>query len=626
MAKNILAAQVNTSIMEGTESTFSVDVKDYLGADVDISLITLRFSIGDGEYLPITWNAELSVHELTFPALREGSYEYRIYELEDTGDVTTLVTGVIGVFNRDNWQEPVLSSTSPNRTLRIVKADEKGQIEATWMATSAAAGYAYESRKNADVLRDAMPLILQAAAFMESFDKALRESVRVIDNYLWIGGVNTGHYLRGDDGETPRYGSDGYWYLGDKLVGKARGDDGITPHITADGYWAIGSEKTTTRAAGRDGLDGASMRRILINSVEELPAEEQRGVYYYVKLEEGYDVYVWLEPDGWVCVGEANDIATSELYGLVKLGTDVQVANGAPVGRDAEGQMAVPLAGTAVAGVGKLGNGSTISDGAGVGLNASGALMVGVATTTSSGTIKLGTGNIIDDYGATVGLTASKQAVIPWATESSGGAVRLGSHLGEVNNRPYLVSIGTTDSRKLAFNVLNGGALKHMQGQTGWVEGAAPGTNLGGLSGSSIYFGLDTTEQFTQSGGQLALEEATTSLCAGVYLAASMSDSRTAAVPTSDVVVNYLSEHYYGKSQVYTKQETLTQIDYKLQSYASISWVQDNFVTLTQLQAELLKKVGCASGKINNIEPVTASERENLSSIDLKTFYVVYAG
>jgi hypothetical protein len=111
-----------------------------------------------------------------------------------------------------------------------------------------------------------------------------------------------------------------------------------------------------------------------------------------------------------------------------------------------------------------------------------------------------------------------------------------------------------------------------------------------------------------------------------VYLAADMSDTRSAAVPSAWVVVNYLSEHYYGKSQVYTKQETLTELQTKLNGYASLSWVSDNLMTKTQIMDELRKKIGCPSGKIANFDAIPASERGDMSAVDAKTFTIVYAG
>lgn len=632
MAKNVLAAQVNTSLMEGTEATYTVDVRDYCGAGVDVSLVTLACEVklesGELKDGVISWDAETSTHILTLPELPAGRHSYEVYELLEDGEHVALVQGWLGVFTFDNWQEPAFSTLSPNRTLHIALAGEKGHIEASWIATAAAEGFAYKAKQYALELRDAMPLIESAAAFMKSFDEALREHIKVVNDYLWIGGVNTGHYLKGADGETPRYGNDGWWYIGSERVGQARGDDGITPHITSDGYWAFGSQKTNVRAAGKDGINGAAMRRVLIQSLDELPQAEERGVYYYLKDGEHYDVYVWLEPDGWVCVGEANDIATSEVYGLVKLGTDMQVDNGAPVGRDADGQMSVPLAGTAVAGSGKLSTNTQLSNGGLIGFNGSKQMMVHPATTGVSGSIKLGTSTELTG-GGMVGVNSAGNAMVPYATLDAAGCVKLGSQYRQSNPIPYIVGIGATQNHELANNYAFGGAIQHRKpdgwrGSMAWLDAAM--TANPGYYNDMFYSGLLTSGQFTQSQNTgLELLPATESTLAGVYLATSMTQTGAYAL-TGDVVVNYLSEHYYGKSQVYTKQETLTQIEYKMQSYATLSWVQDNYMTRTEIQQELRNKVNGQSGVLESIKALTASQRQNLTSVDSKTLYLVYAG
>ena len=637
MAKNILAAQVNTSVMEGTESTFSVDVKDYLGESVDISLITLRCSLSNGTACEISWNAELGVHELTIPALAEGRYEYEIAELLDTGETVALVTGVIGVFNRDSWHEPVLSTTSPNRTLRIVKADEKGQIEATWLATSAAAGYAYEAKKNADVLKDAMPLILQAAEFMKSFDEALRQAIKVVNNYLWIGGVNTGHYLRGEDGETPRYGADGYWYIGESRVGKARGDDGITPHITSDGYWAIGSMKTTARVAGRDGVDGASIRRVLIPSVADLPEQKELGVFYYIKIAEKlYDVYAWLDPDGWVNIKEDSSFATAEDYGIMKYGTDIPVLDGAPLGRSETGHAYTRYATYYEPGVGKLSSALVVAreESAPVALNEDGQFCVYKATIAFAGSVALsyfGKEALNDLLGGPIGRNENGNIYAAPATEGKWGAVKGGKRYTVTVPEPYVRKTGETPEREMANYALFGGALQTRKaaawrGTMSWLDEQMQ-LHSEYFAGEGDYDGLLHSEQFTQSWGNgLELLPATTKLLAGVYLAESMSDTRSAAVVQPAILVNYLSEHYYGKSQVYTKQETLTELQTRLNSYVSLSWAQDNLMTRTEIMDELRKKIGCPSGKIANFDAIPASERGDMSAVDAKTFTIVYAG
>ena len=414
---------------------------------------------------------------------------------------------------------------------------------------------AIEAMKAAEAARDAVLDKLDLAMeFVASFNEALQKSVQVVNNYLWIGGVNTGHYLKGDAGETPRYGADGWWYIGDERVGQARGDDGITPHITSDGYWAFGSQKTNVHAAGKDGINGAAMRRVLIQSLDELPKTEERGVYYYLKDGEHYDVYVWLEPDGWVCVGEANDIATSEVYGLVKLGTDVQVDNGAPVGRDADGQMSVPLAGTTVAGAGRLSSGIEITFGAEVGFDANKAFRVPVATMDSYGVGRLGINTTVE--GAYVGFDLNGRWCVPWATLYTAGCIKLGSQYGQSNPMPYIVGIGATENHELANNYAFGGALQHRKpdgwrGTMAWLDDSMSQSQQ--YFGDMFYSGLLTSSQFSQSQNNgLELLPATTSMIAGVKLARSMQDDEDAAVLTAPIVRTWVMGYAPSKSEVYT--------------------------------------------------------------------------
>lgn len=422
---------------------------------------------------------------------------------------------------------------------------------------------AIEAMKAAEAARDAVLDKLDLAMeFVASFNKALLECVQVVNDYLWIGGVNTGHKLKGNDGETPRYGSDGWWYIGDERVGQARGDDGITPHITSDGYWAFGNQKTNVRAAGKDGINGAAMRRVLIQSLDELPQTEERGVYYYLKDGEHYDVYVWLEPDGWVCVGEANDIATSEVYGLVKLGTDMQVDNGAPVGRDVDGQMSVPLAGTAVAGAGKISTSSIVSEGANIGFNSSKQLQVVKATTGLRGSVKLSTSDVVDD-GGFIGESASGQMRVKQAAAFTWGVVKVGTSVPQSMGMPWIIPVGKAAegirnehgqdiTGQLFNNLLVGGALRTAMKNT-WLDWSPTGINVNMLPDDSNAVGIMTSNQFSQSAANgLELLPATTSKIAGVRLARSIQDDEGAAALTAPIVRTWVMGYAPSRSEVYT--------------------------------------------------------------------------
>lgn len=643
MAKNIVAAQVSTSIMEGTESTYSVDIRDYLGEGVDSSLVTLRCKVqtesGEVKTMEIQWDAALGVHVLTLSELPEGRHHYEIYEVSDTGEQVVMVQGYIGVFNADNWQEPAIATNNPNRTLRIMLADDKRSIEAQWLATSAAEGFAYQAKKYAKDLEDAMPTILAASEFMQNFNEALRKAIKVYDNELWIGGENTHHKLKGEDGLTPHIEPDGYWYIGDKRLIKAQGEDGITPHITSDGYWAFGSEKTDVRAEGRDGLNGSAMRRILIPSKYDLPEGKEQGVYYYVDMDGYYDVYVWLEgADAWVCVGEANDIATMEVHGLMKFTAGSQ-ENGAPVGwkkgkdNRPTGEAMVPLAGMSTPGSGKIGTEAIITQGAPVGFNSSNAFYVNRATTENFGVVKIGTSNTIGS-GGYVGLNSAGMAMIPYASTSVAGVIKIGTSLELENDARFKLVPGITRDGVLGNNLLLQGALKVKQGDVTnspdghWARSDNLGIAYNQLHPDRRYFGLDHTEQFTQEEGKLELLSAlyTGGAVGGVRLSTDMEEEGLDVVPSAAVVRQYFENKYGQAPDVLTRKEAEKMMAEMLESYATQVWVQDSYTTKSETQLQLKEKMGCQPGVCEKSVWISASDFNALSKVDPLTEYKIYAG
>lgn len=649
MLTNGLPAPLNISLVAGKETARDFYVFNEDGSKRDMRFYTFSGLVTtvEGEEYELSGSvsgAQEHCVTMQIPALPMGTHRYSLNAASDTGEIESFVSGVLGVQYPDLSALKIEPVESPTNAVIIKLPGDGGLVRALWAQTSLtqqavmeainAANAAEAAAAEAERSKNAALVALQGAqAFMESFNKALMQSIQVVNNYLWIGGVNTGHYLRGEDGETPRYGSDGYWYLGESRVGKARGDDGITPHITSTGYWAIGSVVTNVRAAGRDGIDGASMRRIRIYSLDELPKQEERGVYYYLKTDNGWDKYVWLHPDGWVCVGEVNDIATSEIYGLMKYGTDVQVDNGAPVGTNAEGQASVPLAGIAVAGTGKLGTATVLTEGGMVGMNAGGALMTPVASEGAFGSVKLSTstpltpsnsGNI--GFGEAKGLRAEKASLTAF------GTVKLGSQFGQSNPEPYLVGIGATSDGRLANNYAFGGALQHRKpagwrGSMSWLDESMD-ANTGYFS-DMYYSGLLTTEQFSQSrNGGLELLEATTELLAGVYIATGMNDERAAAVVSTGTlrevdedIREWVSGNHYRKDEVYTQEETGAAIRNALTPY----------ITKTDADAKYMPKnepnlVRSGVGGIATIHKMSKSAFDALEKRDANAIYLVKRG
>lgn len=283
---------------------------------------------------------------------------------------------------------------------------------------------------------------------------------------------------------------------------------------------------------------------------------------------EFYEVYAWVEHDGsagWVRVDRTNELATARVYGVMKYATDRTVVGGAPVGRNAEGQACVPVAEFTVAGTVKPTNELVFDGGGGTHMTPDGGMRVDAATTLASGSVLLSFDGVVTTM--CIGLTADGRASVPWATLTQEGVIKLGSRLDHVNSRPYIVGIGATVNHEIAFNVLTGGAMKHLQGQSGWRDGMAPGLDLSGLSGDSIFFGLDTSDSFSQAGGRLSLMEATGTLLGGVRKMLTLGSGDD--VPTGGAVTDYLGQHYYRKESLYTRTELTRDggvIDTELQS------------------------------------------------------------
>lgn len=575
--------------------------------------------------------------EVVFPAMEAGRYRIVIEHVGQNGEVSRFLHGYAGYLA----PEYVFKEVSEREETVVTVCCGDGVHEVYALAGSAvdySAEEALDAAKRAeDAKKEAREQLDACIAFMASFNEALRATVQVVNDYLWIGGVNTGHYVKGLDGATPEYRSDGYWYINNTRVGKARGDDGITPHITSDGYWAIGSMKTTVRAAGRDGVDGASIRRVLIPSVADLPEQKELGVFYYIKIAEKlYDVYAWLDPDGWVNIKEDSSFATAEDYGIMKYGTDIPVLDGAPLGRSKTGHAYTGYATYYEPGVGKLSSALVVAreESAPVALNEDGQFCVYKATIAFAGSVALsyfGKEALNDLLGGPIGRNENGNIYTAPATEGKWGAVKGGKRYTVTVPEPYVRKTGETPEREMANYALFGGALQTRKaaawrGTMSWLDEQMQ-LHSEYFAGEGDYDGLLHSGQFTQSWGNgLELLPATTKLLAGVYLAESMSDTRSAAVVQPAILVNYLSEHYYGKSQVYTKQETLTELQTRLNSYVSLSWAQDNLMSRTEIMDELRKKIGCPSGKIANFDAIPASERGDMSSVDAKTFTIVYAG
>lgn len=634
MLNNGLPSPLNISLVANKGKLIEVEIESPGTEGIGLLNYTFRGEVrGEGDFVRYVngWVSDGAgnVVILEFPALPEGEYRYAVAATDQAGESSEFLCGRLGAWWGAIEEVPDVVRT-PNARVTVGLPGVSGRAVAHWRATTrfenaleraeAAAAEAEEK------LSEAMGLLSSASAFMASFNKAVQDCIEVRENYLWVGGVNTGHYLRGDDGVTPHIGADGYWYKGSVRLSDrpAFGKDGLTPHITTDGFWAIGDVKTRVRAEGRDGLDGTAIRRVLIDSVDDLPEREVKGVFYYVRLgEKLYDVYAWLEPDGWVNVKETYDIATSEVYGLTKLGTDVVVNRGAPVGTDAYGNMTVPEAGEAVSGTGKVVSIDFTGAGAGVHLDADGRFRVGVATTDAYGVAKIST-DVLLDNGGFVGLDSEGRMRVPKASSREWGVVKLSTGLDVSNtDQTYLTSIGVSGDGTIAFNLLSNGALRYVHGQSGWTSSEAPGAATSILNKDERYLGIATSRQFSQGGNRLSLNGASESLLAGVFIASSMDDERESAVPRSETIRGWVEDYAYEKAAVYTKSETEDYVARLLAAYASVAWVNENFYTKGQVDELLRSKV--SGHGLEALYVLTEAEYKRLTSVNENGVYLCYS-
>lgn len=266
----------------------------------------------------------------------------------------------------------------------------------------------------------------------------------------------------------------------------------------------------------------------------------------------GYDVYAWVEPAGWIKVDEKYDLATEEVYGLMRYATDVTVDGGAPVGRDAAGHARVPKASSTVPGTILLSSAEVSNIGGRVHISVSGTLLVDVATAGKYGTVKFSSAVVVETNNA-VGLNASGDLDVRTGRPGQRGILEPGSYYNQLTEIPYLVSVGVDARGRLAICGVPGGALRHMQpaqwmalkknGSMVWIaDDAFP------VDGAH-YLGLMTTAQFNQVNG-LELNSASSSLLAGVYLAPGLEETRMNAVLPAPTAV----EHFAQRKDVYDKE------------------------------------------------------------------------
>ncbi|MBQ7022730.1 MAG: hypothetical protein IJN29_04065 [Akkermansia sp.] len=502
---------------------------------IDAQGVAVECSIEHGE--------EVGVLYLTLPVVASGTYRYELSFTDDAGERGLLLHGEVTALTRVHFEtlEEAAAAADVRELVVSESALHGGPLGLRWAASSAAARYAAEAKAAAGSAEDIKAAVEEFRVFAARWQEDI-VSVLVMNpttGTIWVGGVDTGQPYQGEHGKAPRVNAYGFW------------------EVYENGQWVT----LPYIAAGKDGLDGDQVRRVLLGSVEELPEGEERGVIYYTPRESGgYDMWCWLENAGWVCFGgDPYGVATETSLGLVLLGTGVPVEGGAPVGADLAKKLAVPRASTTVAGVGKLSSDSVSEVGGGIHMTLSGSLLTDVATAVGFGSVKVSTSEVLTE-GGIVGMNAAGQLLVKRATPSQMGAVLPGSFFKQLLGKPYQQAVGVDGQGRLANCFVVGGALQHRLPKQ-WLNfknGSMPWMDYEAFPDKdeveqAHYTGLVTTGQFTQSEARgLELLAATTTRLAGVTIAASPTDDGAAAVPLArDVEARYaLKEESYTRDDV----------------------------------------------------------------------------
>lgn len=546
-----VGSRLNFPVVAGVEETFRVSF--FVGGD-GLSVLGATFEAGvyvahgdeRGELveaLPVEHDARENAVLLTVPELAEGHYLWELRATDAVGKACRLLYGTLTALScADVVQLADAAEESELRELVVQVAGGYGApLMLRWQSCSVAASLAESAARAAERaeaavkrLEDVEAAVQEFRVFVANWHDGVR-SVLVMNpvtGTIWVGGYDTGQPYRGVDGKAPRVNAYGNWETYD---GQQWNDIGV-------------------RAFGKDGVDGDSMRHIMLDSEEDLPTSAERGVVYITpKPDGGYNMWIWVENLGWLnSRTDSYGYATANTIGMVKLATDYPVTDGAPVGFNAQKQAMVPSMTTSVAGSAKVSTSSEMSvarkDGI-IGKNADGQLMARRARPGQAGVMEpsrtdgqarvLAVG-IVPDGTIVDGIDRSGQTGCTRAQADTYGMVKVAfvSTNEACNDIEWNVPVGirddmtetvegTTDSWYRGANGMLFVPLK-VGGALHWVSTGQRNKD-GRVYSTGGALDLIVSAQFATAGG-LQLNPATNDLLAGVYLAESSADERPAAV------------------------------------------------------------------------------------------------
>lgn len=271
----------------------------------------LRATGENGEALRVLYGVVTAYGEMV---PQDGEYNTRTLELKLPQDGAARVQA--------QWRWNALGRRAASDAL--VAADEaKASAAAAAGAAAAAADAAADAAAAASGAEEAVQGVVDgavgvirgeieeqlgrldaASGRVESLEEAVRRmqerlaaslTVDAVTGHLMVANVDTGIKVPGDSGHSPKISSSYTWLYYDDEDDVWRdsgisvfGKEGMSPFIGNDGYWMQWDMlqqryvRTNARAQGRDGLDGSATRRVVLDTVWQLPEAVQRGVFYYV--------------------------------------------------------------------------------------------------------------------------------------------------------------------------------------------------------------------------------------------------------------------------------------------------------------------------------------------------------
>lgn len=564
-----VGAEANFTVLAGVSPEYELEfTRD--GQPLPVSGVTF-----DGVLVDADGNRqELVIHHagleenvlrVTFPhAEKVGRFDYEIAYTTQEGARYRLAYGVLQVLSTELLLEETSGLEFDSRRLQVrLPGVAGGHVQLVWRAGMEIMRAVEEARAAAEKLAGVDETLAQLDAQVQEFRVFVanwHDSVRSVlvmnpvTGTIWVGGHDTGQPYRGEDGKAPRVNAYGNW---ETYNGQEWNDIGV-------------------RAFGRDGVDGDSMRHIMLDSEDDLPASAERGVVYITpKPDGGYNMWIWVENLGWLnSRTDTYGYATANNMGMVKLATDYPVTDGAPVGFNAQKQATVPSMTTSVAGSAKVSTSSEMSvarkDGI-IGKNANGQLMARRARPGQPGVMEpsrtdgmarvLAVG-IVPDGTMVDGIDRSGQTGCTRAQANTYGMVKVAfvSTNEACNDIEWNVPVGirdnmtetvegTTDpwyrgANGMLFVPLTVGGALH------WVSTGQRNKD-GRLYSTGGALDLIVSAQFATAGG-LQLKPATNDLLAGVYL---VTDPAEAARPAQTVLPLSVTETRYAHADnVYDKE------------------------------------------------------------------------